>query len=63
MNSVNGKTMVELLANTKTHTAYLRRFVDVVEMWECNVSGKGNGSNRTPSDSLTLNFHAARREE
>ena len=35
MNSVNGKTMAELLANTKTHTAYLRRFVDVVEMWEC----------------------------
>ena len=40
MNSVNGKTMVELLANTKTHTAYLRRFVDVVEMWECEWKGK-----------------------
>ena len=35
MNLVNGKTMAELLANTKTHTAYLRCFVDVVEMWEC----------------------------
>ena len=40
MNSVNGKTMAELLANTKTHTAYLRRFVDVVELWECEWKGK-----------------------
>ena len=40
MNSVNGKTMAELLANTKTHTAYRRRFVDVVEMWECEWKGK-----------------------
>ena len=40
MNSVNGKTMAELLANTKTHTAYHRRFVDVVEMWECEWKGK-----------------------
>ena len=39
-NLVNGKTMAELLANTKTHTAYLRRFVDVVEMWECEGKGK-----------------------
>ena len=39
-NAVNGKTMAELLANTKTHTAYLRRFVDVVEMWECEWKGK-----------------------
>ena len=35
LNSVNGKTMAELLAKTKTHTAYLRRFVDVVEMCDC----------------------------
>ena len=34
-NSVNGKTMAELLANTKAHTAYLRCHVKVVEMWEC----------------------------
>ena len=27
--------MTELLANTKTHTVYLRRHVKVVEMWEC----------------------------
>ena len=40
MNSVNGKTMAELLAGTKTHTAYIRRFVDVVEMWECEWKGK-----------------------
>ena len=35
MNTLNGKTMVTLLANTKKHTAYLRRHVKVVEMWEC----------------------------
>ena len=34
-NMLNGKTMAELLANTKAHTAYLRRHVKVVEMWEC----------------------------
>ena len=34
-NKLNGKTMAELLADTKTHTAYLRRHVKVVEMWEC----------------------------
>ena len=34
-NNLNGKTMAELLANTKTHTAYIRRHVKVVEMWEC----------------------------
>ena len=34
-NKLNGKTMVTLLANTKAHTAYLRRHVKVVEMWEC----------------------------
>ena len=35
INAVNKKTMAELLAKTKTHTAYLRRHVTVVEMWEC----------------------------
>ena len=34
-NTLNGKTMVTLLANTKKHTTYLRRHVKVVEMWEC----------------------------
>ena len=34
-NKLNGKTMAELLANTKAHTAYLRRHVKVVEMLEC----------------------------
>ena len=34
-NKLNGKTMVTLLANTKKHTASLRRHVKVVEMWEC----------------------------
>ena len=35
-NPKNNKTMAELLANTKAHTAYLRRHVKVVEMWECD---------------------------
>ena len=35
-NKLNGKTMAELLANTKAHTAYLRRHVNTVEMWECD---------------------------
>ena len=35
-NSVNGKTMVVLLEDTKKNTAYLRRHVKVVEMWECD---------------------------
>ena len=34
-NSVNGKTMAVLLEDTKKNTAYLRRYVKVVEMWEC----------------------------
>ena len=34
-NPKNNKTMAELLADTKKHTAYLRRHVKVVEMWEC----------------------------
>ena len=39
--------MAELLANTRTHTAYLRRFVDVVEMWECEWKGKRIESDAT----------------
>ena len=35
-NSVNGKTMAVLLEDTKKNTAYLRRHVKVVEMWECD---------------------------
>ena len=35
-NTLNGKTMGTLLADTKKHTAYLRRHVKVVEMWECD---------------------------
>ena len=35
-NTLNGKTMAELLADTKKHTTYLRRHVKVVEMWECD---------------------------
>ena len=34
-NPKNGKTMAVLLADTKKHTAYLRRHVKVIEMWEC----------------------------
>ena len=35
-NTLNGKTMATLLADTKKHTTYLRRHVKVVEMWECD---------------------------
>ena len=35
INAVNGKTMGVLLTETKKHTEYLRRHVEVVEMWEC----------------------------
>ena len=34
-NPKNGKTMAVLLADTKKHTAYIRRHVKVIEMWEC----------------------------
>ena len=34
-NTLNGKTMATLLEDTKKNTAYLRRHVHVVEMWEC----------------------------
>ena len=34
-NSVNDKTMAALLEKTRCNTAYLRRHVEVVEMWEC----------------------------
>ena len=39
-NSVNGKTMAKLLEDTKKNTAYLRRHVKVVEMWECDWKEK-----------------------
>ena len=35
INAGNDKTMAVLLADTKKHTAYLRRHVNVIEMWEC----------------------------
>ena len=35
VNAVNGKPMAELLAKTRKNTAYLRRFVKVVLLWEC----------------------------
>ena len=34
-NRLNGKTMATLLENTRRNTTYLRRHVEVVEMWEC----------------------------
>ena len=42
---MNKKTICELLENTRRNTAYLRRYVKVVEMWECEWKGK-----RTESD-------------
>ena len=35
-NTLNGKTMGTLLENTRRNTAYLRRHVKTVEMWECD---------------------------
>ena len=47
INAVNKKTMGELLKNT------------LLKWSKCgNVGGKRNGSKRTPSDLLTMNFHA-----
>ena len=37
VNAVNGKPMAELLAETRKNTAYLRHFVKVVELWECEL--------------------------
>ena len=56
INAVNKKTMGELLKNTRSNTAYLKQYVKWLKYG--NVGGKRNGSKRTPSDSLTLNFHA-----
>ena len=35
-NTLNGKTMGTLLENTRRNTAYLRRHIKTVEMWECD---------------------------
>ena len=35
-NTLNGKAMGTLLENTHRNTAYLRRHVETVEMWECD---------------------------
>ena len=35
VNAVNGKPMAQLLAETRKNAAYLRHFVKVVELWEC----------------------------
>ena len=34
-NRLHGKTMATLLENTRRNTSYLRRHVEIVEMWEC----------------------------
>ena len=43
-NSVNCKTMVTMLEKTRCKTAYLRRHVKVLEMWECEWKEVGNES-------------------
>ena len=35
VNAVNGKPVAQLLAETRKTTAYLRHFVKVVDLWEC----------------------------
>ena len=34
-NTVNGKPMTQLLIESRKNTAYLRHFIKVVELWEC----------------------------
>ena len=41
---MNGKTMATLLEKTRCNTAYLRRHVKVVEMWECEWKDVRNES-------------------
>ena len=53
--------MAEPLANTKTHTAYLGRFVDVVEMWECEWKGKRIESNTNRFIDAEFPLHSTRR--
>ena len=36
-NTLNGKTMAQLLDDTKKNTTYIRRHVAVVDMWECQL--------------------------
>ena len=43
-NSVNGNTMATLLEKTRCNTAYLRRHVKLVEMWECEWKDVRNES-------------------
>ena len=43
-NAVNGKTMAKLLEDTRKNTAYLRRHVQVVEMWECQWKRESKAS-------------------
>ena len=45
-NALNGKTMAKLLEDTKKNTAYLRRHVQVVEMWECQWKRESKASPR-----------------
>ena len=40
-NAVNGKPMTQLLAETRKNNAYLRHFVKVVELWECEWKETG----------------------
>ena len=44
MNNLNGKTMATLLEKSRCNTAYLRRHVKVVEMWECEWKEARNES-------------------
>ena len=53
-NALNGKTMAKLLEDTKKNTAYLRRHVHVVEMWECEWKRESKPPRR-PKWTMTQN--------
>ena len=63
-NSVNGKTMATLLEKTRCNTAYIRRQVNVVEMWECEWKEVRNESdvNTFPSPSRRLRWTMTQRQ-
>ena len=55
MNTLNGKTMAQLLDDTKKNTTYHRRHVEVVEMWECQWKQEAKVPPPHPKWNMTQN--------
>ena len=53
-NALNGKLMTQLLDGAKKNTTYLRRHVEVVEMWECQWKHEAEAPPR-PKWNMTQN--------